>query len=67
MAARLLQRRAASVLSRYSLSSQDRGLEAEDSGRERVIAPVQESLTGQDRKTLRPLTPASVLGSRLDR
>lgn len=32
MAARLLQRRADSALSRYSLSSQDRGLDAEDSG-----------------------------------
>lgn len=32
MAARLLQRRAVFVLSRYSLSSQDRGLHAKDSG-----------------------------------
>lgn len=33
MAARLLHRRADSALSRYSLSSQDRGLHAEDSGK----------------------------------
>lgn len=33
MAARLLQRRADSALSRYSLSSQDRGLHAKDSGK----------------------------------
>lgn len=32
MAARLLERRADSALSKYSLSSQDRGLGTEDSG-----------------------------------
>lgn len=51
MAARLLQRRGDSELSKYSLSSQDRGLHAEDSTqRERKRAHISEMTLERLRK-----------------
>lgn len=52
MAARLLQRRGDSELSKYSLSSQDKGLYAEDSAQaERVRAQTSEKERETESKT----------------